>query len=40
MKIRCSWANPQNELYLKYHDEEWGAPVYDDRVLFEFLILE
>lgn len=40
MKTRCSWANPNNELYLKYHDEEWGVPVYDDKVLFEFLILE
>lgn len=40
MKTRCWWANPNNELYLKYHDEEWGVPVYDDRVLFEFLILE
>jgi len=40
MKTRCSWANPNNELYIKYHDEEWGVPVYDDRVLFEFLILE
>ncbi len=40
MKKRCSWANPQNELYLKYHDEEWGIPVHDDRVLFEFLVLE
>lgn len=40
MKKRCSWANPKNGIYLKYHDEEWGAPVYDDRVLFEFLILE
>lgn len=39
-KTRCGWANPKNELYLKYHDEEWGVPVYDDRVLFEFLILE
>jgi len=37
---RCSWANPQNELYLKYHDTEWGVAVYNDRVLFEFLILE
>jgi len=37
---RCSWVNPNNELYIKYHDEEWGVPVYDDRVLFEFLILE
>ncbi len=40
MKTRCSWANPNNELYLKYHDEEWWVPVYDDKVLFEFLILE
>ncbi|HVN52786.1 MAG TPA: DNA-3-methyladenine glycosylase I [Anaerolineaceae bacterium] len=36
--IRCSWArNPQMILY---HDREWGAPVHDDRMLFEFLILE
>lgn len=35
---RCSW--PQDELNIKYHDEEWGVPVYDDKVLFEFLILE
>ena len=40
MKTRCAWTNPDNELYVKYHDEEWGVPVYDDRVLFEFLILE
>lgn len=40
MKTRCSWANPNNELYLKYHDEQWGVAVHDDRVLFEFLILE
>lgn len=38
-KIRCAWCG-QDELYMKYHDEEWGKPVYDDRVLFEFLILE
>lgn len=37
---RCFWANPQNELYIKYHDEEWGQPVYDDHRLFEMLILE
>jgi len=36
--VRCSWAN--NELAIRYHDEEWGKPVHDDRVLFEFLILE
>ena len=40
MKTRCAWANPNNELYLKYHDEQWWVPIYDDRVLFEFLILE
>jgi len=36
--IRCSWA--LNELSIRYHDEEWGVPVHDDRKLFEFLILE
>src|SRR5215470_12831623 len=35
---RCEWA--KNELYIAYHDGEWGVPVHDDRVLFEFLILE
>ena len=39
-KIRCYWANPKNERYIRYHDEEWGVPVYDDRKLFEMLILE
>ena len=39
-KERCLWANPKNELYVRYHDEEWGAPVYDDHKLFEMLILE
>src|SRR5229473_6534289 len=37
-KIRCGWAS--GELYVRYHDEEWGVPVHDDRILFEFLILE
>ena len=36
---RCSWCGT-DPLYMKYHDEEWGRPVYDDKVLFEFLILE
>ena len=36
---RCSWAE-KDPLYVRYHDEEWGAPVWDDRKLFEFLILE
>lgn len=37
-KVRCSWA--VGELSIRYHDEEWGVPVHDDRTLFEFLILE
>ena len=39
-KKRCCWANPQNERYIRYHDEEWGVPVYDDGKLFEMLVLE
>ena len=39
-KKRCSWVNLQNEKYIKYHDEEWGRPVYDDYRLFEMLVLE
>ncbi len=39
-KQRCSWVNSGNPLYLEYHDEEWGTPLYDDRQLFEMLILE
>ena len=39
-KIRCRWANPKNERYIRYHDEEWGVPVHDDHKLFEMLILE
>jgi DNA-3-methyladenine glycosylase I len=37
-KKRCAW--PTTDLDITYHDAEWGAPVHDDRVLFEFLILE
>ena len=37
---RCRWANPENPLYLQYHDTEWGVPVHEDRKLFEMLILE
>lgn len=37
---RCKWVNLKNELYVKYHDEEWGVPSYDDRYLFEMLVLE
>lgn len=36
--VRCAWA--RNELAIRYHDEEWGVPVLDDRTWFEFLILE
>ncbi|MFC2136313.1 DNA-3-methyladenine glycosylase I, partial [Bacteroidota bacterium] len=36
---RCRWAG-SDPLYQKYHDEEWGVPVHNDRLLFEFLILE
>lgn len=39
-KPRCSWLPHNNSLYEKYHDTEWGVPVYDDRKQFEFLILE
>jgi DNA-3-methyladenine glycosylase I len=37
---RCIWCNINNKLYVDYHDNEWGIPVYDDRKLFEFLVLE
>ncbi len=39
MKKRCPWVG-EDDLYIRYHDEEWGVPVYDDQKLFEFLILE
>ncbi len=38
-KVRCGWCG-NDPLYVKYHDEEWGVPVKDDKTLFEFLILE
>ncbi len=37
---RCPWAELSKPEYVAYHDEEWGVPVYDDRLLFEFLTLE
>lgn len=37
---RCQWVQGGNALYLDYHDREWGVPQHDDRVLFEFLLLE
>ncbi|WP_299834645.1 DNA-3-methyladenine glycosylase I [uncultured Tenacibaculum sp.] len=39
MKKRCFWVT-EDPLYIDYHDNEWGVPVYDDETLFEFLILE
>src|SRR5687767_12978585 len=38
-KIRCGWCLKFDQ-YIKYHDEEWGLPVHEDRVHFEFLVLE
>lgn len=38
-KVRCGWCLKFEE-YIRYHDEEWGKPVHDDRIHFEFLILE
>ncbi len=38
-KIRCAWVS-DDPIYMDYHDHEWGKPIYDDRLLFEFLILE
>jgi len=37
---RCGWVPAGDELYEKYHDQEWGVPVFDDQVIFEFLVLE
>ena len=39
MTKRCTWCG-DDELYMQYHDEEWGVPLYDDDTLFEFLMLE
>lgn len=39
MKSRCQWAGSDPN-YVDYHDKEWGKPIFDDRLLFEFLILE
>lgn len=38
-KQRCAWVS-DDPIYIEYHDREWGRPIYDDRLLFEFLILE
>ena len=40
MEKRCDWVDLENQLYVKYYDEEWGVPVHKDRKLFELLILE
>lgn len=40
MKNRCDWCEDTFEEYVRYHDEEWGVPVHDDKTQFEFLILE
>lgn len=37
---RCDWADETDPLYVRYHDEEWGVPVHDDRKLYEFIVLE
>src|ERR1051325_8430854 len=37
--VRCPWVG-QDPLYISYHDQEWGVPVFDDRALFEMLVLE
>lgn len=37
---RCKWCNLKNEIYIKYHDEEWGVPNFDEKYLFEMLLLE
>jgi DNA-3-methyladenine glycosylase I len=39
-KSRCPWLNLNNDLYVRYHDQEWGKPVHDDLVHFEFITLE
>ena len=38
-KVRCAWCTSDAD-YIRYHDHEWGRPVHDDQVLFEFLVLE
>lgn len=40
MKKRCGWVDLNNDLYVKYHDQEWGVPLHDDNKLFEALILD
>lgn len=39
-KKRCKWCNTKNEIYIKYHDEEWCKPKFEEKYLYEMLILE
>ena len=39
-KIRCKWCNPKNPRYIEYHDNEWGVPNFNEKYLYEMLILE
>lgn len=39
-KVRCGWCDLNSPEYIRYHDEQWGVPVHDDRLLFEMLVLE
>ena len=39
-KQRCQWCNLNNPLYVDYHDNEWGVPNFDEKYLYEMLILE
>ena len=39
-RVRCAWGAWSDPLYVGYHDTEWGVPLHDDRLLFEFLVLE
>ena len=39
-KKRCFWVDESSPVYVKYHDEEWGVPVYDDKKLYEMFLLE
>ncbi|WP_445666376.1 DNA-3-methyladenine glycosylase I [Fodinibius sp. AD559] len=40
MPKRCNWCENTFDQYIRYHDEEWGVPVFDDQIQFEFLVLE
>ncbi|MEM7798217.1 MAG: DNA-3-methyladenine glycosylase I [Chloroflexota bacterium] len=40
LKIRCGWCGTSDPIYVNYHDQEWGVPIYDDRLLFAKLILD